>query len=79
MTSVKSKFNFNIIITFSYPYHGGTNFGFNNGMYGGMYGDNAFRPMTTSYDFNSLISDIGKLTSKYWIIRHAIQKVLSKL
>lgn len=47
-----------------------------NGLYDSIYGNDSFRPMITSYDFNAPISDIGKLTSKYWSIRHAIQKVL---
>lgn len=38
-------------------------------------GDNPFRPVPTSYDYDAAISEAGDMTFKYWLIRNTIQKV----
>lgn len=61
----------NKIISFA----GGTNFGFLNGANTVSRGtDNSgLQPTTTSYDYDSPISECGNLTEKYYLIRDIIQ------
>jgi beta-galactosidase len=51
-----------------YMFHGGTNFGFNNGANF----DKVYQPTVTSYDYNCPVSECGDLTEKY----HAVKKVV---
>lgn len=53
-----------------YMFHGGTNFGFTNGS--NYYGH--LQPDVTSYDYDALLTEDGRLTPKY----HAFQKVIAK-
>lgn len=53
-----------------YMFHGGTNFGYNNGSNW----DNGLQPTVTSYDYNCPVSECGDLTDKY----HEVKKVVSK-
>lgn len=59
----------NISVNF-YMFHGGTNFGFMNGA--NHY--DIYYPTITSYDYDSLLTEGGKITEKY----KAVQKVLSE-
>ena len=48
-----------------YMFHGGTNFGFYNGAnYQAVY-----EPTITSYDYDSLLSECGDMTEKYYLIQ----------
>ena len=38
-------------------------------------GDNPFRPVPTSYDYDAAISEAGDLTYKYYMLRNIIGKV----
>lgn len=59
---------------FSYPFHGGTSFGFMNGA---LIRNNApFLAYTTSYDYDAPISENGQLTPKYFAIKEVIKKVI---
>ncbi|KAF7232764.1 hypothetical protein EG68_09202 [Paragonimus skrjabini miyazakii] len=51
-----------------YMFHGGTTFGFWNGITGG-------EPVTTSYDFDAPISEAGDITEKYKTLRRFIHEV----
>ena len=53
-----------------YMFHGGTNFGFNNGA---NY-ENGIQPTVTSYDYNCPLSENGDMTEKYDAIRKVIQE-----
>ncbi|KAI1304884.1 Beta-galactosidase [Halotydeus destructor] len=49
-----------------FMFHGGTNFGFkNSAIADGIF----YEPLTTSYDFDAPISEVGDLTEKYFAIR----------
>ena len=54
-----------------YMFHGGTNFGFMSGAneVPGTYG-----PTTTSYDYDSLLSEAGDRTEKYYLVRNLIKE-----
>lgn len=52
-----------------YMYHGGTNFGFMNGV-DSYEVDPVYRPTVTSYDYDALLSENGTPTAKYY---HAIK------
>ena len=52
-----------------YMFHGGTNFGFQNGA---NHTDGTYYPTTTSYDYCALLSECGDLTPAY----HSIRKLL---
>ncbi len=54
-----------------YMFHGGTNFGFYNGA---NCGEDGYAPTTTSYDYDSAISECGDLTDKF----HAFREMLAK-
>lgn len=56
-----------------YMFHGGTNFGFNNGA---TYFDK-YMPDVTSYDSDAPIDEIGKLTDKYYAIRDVISRYVN--
>ncbi|MCR5823461.1 MAG: beta-galactosidase [Lachnospiraceae bacterium] len=53
-----------------YMFHGGTNFGFNNGA---NY-DKVFQPTVTSYDYNCPVSECGDLTEKYKAVKKVVQE-----
>lgn len=55
-----------------YVFAGGTNFGFMNG---GVVTEQGLSPDTTSYDYDALITEDGKLTDKYTITRKLLQKL----
>lgn len=38
-------------------------------------GDNPFKPVPTSYDYDAAISEAGDLTYKYYMLRNVIGKV----
>ena len=62
---IGASFNF-------YMFHGGTNFGFNNGAnYGGKY-----EPTVTSYDYNAPLNEAGDRTETYYQIRETIKEHL---
>lgn len=63
---MKNGVSFNL-----YMFHGGTNFGYMQGANGG---SNDFGVDTTSYDYDSPLSESGQITPKYWAFRAAIQK-----
>ncbi|KAJ8920373.1 hypothetical protein NQ315_005238 [Exocentrus adspersus] len=59
-----------------YMFHGGTNFGFTNG---GSFSNNqvdnsGFRPITTSYDYDSPLNEGGDYTDKYFSIKELLEK-----
>ena len=49
---------------------GGTNFGFTNGANH----DDRYAPVVTSYDFDSLLTEWGDVTPKYYAVREVIKK-----
>lgn len=61
--------NFGANVNF-YMFHGGTNFGFSNGV------DPPFFAQPTSYDYDAPISEAGDITQKYLAIREEISKYL---
>jgi len=63
--TLKMKGNVNM-----YMFFGGTNFGFTSGAPG----DNPFKPVPTSYDYDAAISEAGDLTYKYYMLRNVIGK-----
>ncbi len=56
-----------------YMFHGGTNFGFTNGA-NATPGLADYAPQTTSYDYDSPISECGDSTEKYFKIQEVIRK-----
>ncbi|TCZ76124.1 beta-galactosidase [Paenibacillus albiflavus] len=58
-----------------YMFHGGTNFGFMNGANNN--DGNSYKATTTSYDYDSPISECGDLTEKYYAIRDVVGKYLA--
>nr|VZI54331.1 unnamed protein product [Spirometra erinaceieuropaei] len=58
------------MFSFSYMFHGGTNFGFWNG---GRSGSDA--AITTSYDYDAPISEAGDVTTKYMMLRDLLFKL----
>ncbi|CAK9303434.1 unnamed protein product [Gordionus sp. m RMFG-2023] len=60
-----------------YMFHGGTNFGFNNGA--NAESPDKYLPTTTSYDYDATVSENGFLTEKYFKIRELIQNYSSLL
>ncbi|MWV46079.1 beta-galactosidase [Paenibacillus sp. HJL G12] len=54
-----------------YMFHGGTNFGFYNGA---NCGEDGYAPTTTSYDYDSAISECGDLTDKFYAYRETLAK-----
>ncbi|GAB6991751.1 glycoside hydrolase family 35 protein [Paenibacillus pini] len=54
-----------------YMFHGGTNFGFYNGA---NCGEDGYAPTTTSYDYDSAISESGELTDKFYAFREVLAK-----
>ena len=56
-----------------YMFHGGTNFGFNNGANMTMY-ENDYKPQTTSYDYDAPLDEAGDITPKYLALREVIRK-----
>ncbi|KHJ41629.1 beta-galactosidase family protein [Trichuris suis] len=50
-----------------YVFHGGSNFGFMNGI--------SSLPVTTSYDYDAPLSEAGDITSKYLAIRTQIERL----
>jgi beta-galactosidase len=56
-----------------YMFHGGTSFGF---MSGANFYDDAYRPQTTSYDYDAALDEAGHVTPKYRAFREAIAKRL---
>lgn len=57
-----------LIPSFSYMFHGGTNFGFYNGANG-----LPFAPDTTSYDYDALLTEAGQPTPKYYAVQAVIK------
>ncbi|OZQ67322.1 beta-galactosidase [Paenibacillus sp. VTT E-133280] len=55
-----------------YMFHGGTNFGFYNGANGHTF--DSYEPTITSYDYDSLLSESGEPTAKYYAVREVISK-----
>ncbi|WP_367128685.1 beta-galactosidase family protein [Saccharothrix sp. HUAS TT1] len=53
-----------------YMFHGGTNFGFTSGAND----KGVYRPITTSYDYDSPLSEAGDPTAKYLAFREVIAK-----
>lgn len=51
-----------------FMFHGGTNFAFWNGANH----DDGYQPTVTSYDYDSLLTEAGDVTDKYWAVREAI-------
>ena len=54
-----------------YMAHGGTNFGFMNGANLDL---GFYKPITTSYDYDAPINEVGQPTAKFYAIRHLMQK-----
>ncbi|OAQ98074.1 hypothetical protein LLEC1_02317 [Akanthomyces lecanii] len=54
-----------------YMFHGGTNFGFENG---GIRDDKALAAMTTSYDYGAPLDESGRPTDVYYKLREMISK-----
>jgi beta-galactosidase len=53
-----------------YMFHGGTNFGFTNGANH----LDAYRPLTTSYDYDAPLDEAGHPTAKFWAFREVISR-----
>jgi beta-galactosidase len=76
---MKNNKSFNL-----YVFHGGTNFGFTAGanadrIEGTKNGINhSFMPDLTSYDYDAPVTEEGKVTEKYMVMREVIQKYLPK-
>ncbi|EGX89953.1 beta-calactosidase, putative [Cordyceps militaris CM01] len=58
-----------------YMFHGGTNFGFENG---GIRDDGPLAAMTTSYDYGAPLDESGRPTDVYFRLRDMIQKYVPK-
>lgn len=58
-----------------YMFHGGTNFGFMNGA---NFTDK-YMPTTTSYDYDSLLTEPGDITEKYMVVREILEKKFGKI
>ncbi|MEG2288817.1 MAG: beta-galactosidase [Clostridium sp.] len=58
-----------------YMFHGGTNFGFMNGA---NFTDK-YMPTTTSYDYDSLLTEAGDITDKYLKVREVIESSEGKI
>lgn len=58
-----------------YMFHGGTNFGFNNGA---NYED-GIQPTVTSYDYDCPISECGDITQKFYDVKAIVEKHFGKL
>ncbi|MEG0308585.1 MAG: beta-galactosidase [Clostridium sp.] len=58
-----------------YMFHGGTNFGFMNGA---NFTDK-YMPTTTSYDYDSLLTEAGDITDKYLKVRDVIESSEGKI
>lgn len=54
-----------------YMFHGGTNFGFENGA---LYPDDYLQPVTSSYDYGSPLDESGRTIDMYEGLRNVIQK-----
>lgn len=59
-----------------YMFHGGTTFGWMNGANSK---GKDYRPFITSYDYDSALDESGRLTAKYDLFRHTIEKVTGKV
>lgn len=55
-----------------YMFHGGTNWGFNNGA--NEFTGKDFAPIVTSYDFDAPVSECGDLTPKFFALQEVIRK-----
>jgi beta-galactosidase len=55
-----------------YMFHGGTNYGFTAGAYWSEEG--GYKPVTTSYDYDALLTEAGDVTQKYIECRKVISK-----
>ena len=55
-----------------YMFHGGTNFGFNNGCSARGTTD---LPQVTSYDYDALLTEEGQPTEKYFAVQRVIKEV----
>ncbi len=65
-----------------YMFAGGTNFGFMNGArilkpFNGQ-GESVFRPITTSYNCDALITEEGRVTEKYYACRRELDDYMKK-
>lgn len=58
-----------------YMFHGGTNFGFMNGA---NFTDK-YMPTITSYDYDSLLTEAGDITDKYFEVRASMEKYFGKI
>ena len=67
-TAIKNGSSFSI-----YMFHGGTNWGFQNGA---DFGD-AYEPVTTSYDYGAPLDESGRPTDIYTAIRETITSLVS--
>lgn len=66
MLELKASVNF-------YMFHGGTNFGFYNGA---NCGEEGYNPTTTSYDYDSAVSECGDVTDKFYAFREVLAKYI---
>lgn len=57
-----------------YMFHGGTNFGFNNGANQGAYLYLNYRADTTGYDYDAPLSECGDPTEKFFALQNVIRK-----
>ncbi|ANY66285.1 beta-galactosidase [Paenibacillus sp. BIHB 4019] len=57
-----------------YMFHGGTNFGFYNGA--NCQQKDQYEPTITSYDYDSLLSESGDLTDKFYTVRAVIDRYM---
>lgn len=55
-----------------YMFHGGTNFGFNNGA--NLFSTTDYQPHTSTYDYDALLDERGNITDKYNECKKIIQK-----
>jgi beta-galactosidase len=58
-----------------YMFHGGTSFGWMNGA---DLDEGKYKPVVTSYDYDSPVSESGELTPKFFLFRDVISKVTGK-
>lgn len=54
-----------------YMAHGGTNFGFYNGA---NHNEEIYQPTITSYDYDSLLTESGDVTEKFYAVRKTFEK-----
>ncbi|WP_105617381.1 glycoside hydrolase family 35 protein [Vallitalea okinawensis] len=55
-----------------YMFHGGTNFGFLNGANEDT--ENGYKPQSTSYDYDALLTECGDMTEKYKVVQKTFKE-----